>query len=111
MQQVKMVPSFLEAAGSITGGGSQSTASLMVAWLRANATDSDKIPGVSCLIVVSWDNNRGRRESHLPDSMCQLGPIPILLVNREYLYLYLQCLYTMIRRVIVVCSRCKRVAS
>jgi hypothetical protein len=48
----------------------------------------DKIPGVSCLIVVSWDNNRGRHESHLPDSMCQLGPIPMLLVNREYLYLY-----------------------
>jgi hypothetical protein len=40
----------------------------------------DKIPGVSCLIFVSWDNNRGRRESHLPDPMCQLGPIPILLV-------------------------------
>jgi len=72
---------------------------------------TDKIPGVSCRIVVSWDNNRGRREGHLPDSMCQLGPIPILLVNREYLYQYFMCLYTMIRRVIVVCSRGKRVAS
>jgi hypothetical protein len=61
--------------------------------IKKKALGLDKIPGVSCRIVVSWDNNRGRRESHLPDSMCQLGPIPILLVNREYLSIFQVSVY------------------
>jgi hypothetical protein len=56
-------------------------------------TPPDKIPGVSCLIVVSCDNNRDRRESHLPDSIASLDQYLYYWVNREYLYIHFRCLY------------------